>query len=77
VICLAAVWEKRLLLSLICSNFSSVRPSVQLSTNATGGIYVKFDIDDCCENMSGHSKFLVEFGHLVWSPKYVLLLPEK
>jgi len=37
------------------------RPSVHLSPNASTisnrGIYVKFDIDDFCENMSGYSRF--------------------
>jgi hypothetical protein len=38
-----------------------VRPFVHLSANAstvsTGGICVKFDIDDFSESMSGHSTF--------------------
>jgi hypothetical protein len=37
------------------------RPSVHFSTNvntvSTAGIYVIFDIDDYCENMSGYSRF--------------------
>ena len=40
---------------------SFVRPSVHFFTNAstvsTGGIYVIFDIDDFCENMSGYFRF--------------------
>ena len=70
-------FKKRLLLSLFSSILSSVRPSIFPQMPArfplkgfTWNLILMTSVKICLD-IPG----LVEFGHLIWSPKYVSLLP--